>query len=434
MWLLRTVDYKLRHFPSIEDAPPYVALSHRWDPEGEVTFPDIHHLDRARLMSGWSKIQNACKIAAMNDILWIWIDTCCIDKASSAELSEAINSMFALYLHSRICLAYLGDVPAGDKPSAPKSAFRSSGWFTRGWTLQELLAPAAGMILFSRDWTVIGTRHDLRSVIEEITGIDRHMLTDVPTLFGWADSKQWTARLRANSLAKRMSWAARRVTTRPEDRAYSLMGIFGVHMSILYGEGGANAFRRLQLQIIRQSADQTIFAWGHRLDSSVVDGWMRTVGPRHLHACPGHSPLLAPSPDAFAHSGSIRPVVLKDFAAAACLASMKASHYYQTHHGIHIRLPLRRLFPAGSSPFAADNLYCGALACSDQSGTLGRGQRWLGLLLVQEPYDDASIYRCTDVLFLNASDGQFPVVKGRVWSYPMWQSGWEVQTIYICTE
>ncbi|KAI9064955.1 HET-domain-containing protein [Trametes sanguinea] len=434
MWLLSTVDYKLRSFPSVEGAPPYVALSHRWDAEGEVTFPDIHNLDRARSMSGWPKIENACKIAAKNDILWIWIDTCCIDKASSAELSEAINSMFALYLHSRICLAYLGDVPAGDKATSSRSFFRTSAWFTRGWTLQELLAPAAGMILFAQDWSVIGTRHDLASVIEEITGIDRHMLTDVSTRFFGADSsKQWTARLRANSLAKRMSWAARRVTTRPEDRAYSLMGIFGVHMSILYGEGGANAFRRLQLQIIRQSADQTIFAWGQHLDSSVVDGWMRSVGPKHLHSCPGPSPLLAPSPDAFANSGGLRPVSLRDFAEASCLPSMTASHYYQTHHGIHIRLPLRRLFAAGSSPFAADNLYCGALACSDHSGTL-RGQRWLGLLLVQEPYDDASIYRCTDVMLLNTSDGRFPVVKGRVWSYTGWQSGWEVLSIYICID
>ncbi|KAI9064951.1 HET-domain-containing protein, partial [Trametes sanguinea] len=249
MWLLNTTNYNLHGFPSVEVAPKYAALSHRWNPTGEVTFADIQDLRRARRMTGWSKVEQACRTAQVKGYTWIWIDTCCIDKSSSAELSEAINSMFAWYLHCSVCLAYLNDVPAGDDPRSHRSAFRASQWFTRGWTLQELLAPPSSraVLFFSRDWTIIGTREDLAPVIQEITAIDHEVLLGHPHV--------------SKPIAQRMSWAARRHTTRPEDMAYALMGIFDINMPILYGEGGEKAFRRLQLEIIRRSDDQTIFGW-----------------------------------------------------------------------------------------------------------------------------------------------------------------------------
>ncbi|KAI9064952.1 HET-domain-containing protein [Trametes sanguinea] len=316
---------QLHSFPSVEAAPEYAALSHRWDPIGEVTFADIRILKRARRMTGWSKIQNACRTARAKGYAWIWIDTCCIDKSSSAELSEAINSMFVLYLNCSICLAYLNDVPASDHPSSPQSAFRSSQWFNRGWTLQELLAPMRTMFFFSRDWTVLGTRDNLSLVIQEITTIDRAVLSDLPetTLSDvrpkdgiWVVggvphspksdtellARYWISRIRAHSVAERMSWAARRGTTRPEDMAYSLMGVFDINMPVLYGEGGHKAFRRLQLEIIRQSDDQTIFSWGSCdylsiLDEEALDLLQQDVAywfpPR----------LLALSPTEFVRSG-----------------------------------------------------------------------------------------------------------------------------------
>ncbi|KAI6002305.1 hypothetical protein F5J12DRAFT_906395 [Pisolithus orientalis] len=141
---------------------------------------------------------------------WLWIDTCCIDKRSSAELSEAINSMYRWYRNSQMCYVYLND------------------WFSRGWTLQELVAPKEAEF-FNKSWVSIGIKQDLTSLLEDITRIPEKSV---------------------RAVAHIMSWAADRKTTRVEDRAYSLLGLFGVNMPMLYGEG-SKAFQRLQLEIIR---------------------------------------------------------------------------------------------------------------------------------------------------------------------------------------
>ena len=148
MRLLNTETYELHTFPSADHTPPYAILSHCCqDATGEVTFADIQHLPRARTMSGWSKIENACAVARRrHHCEWLWIDTCCIDKGSSAELSEAINSMFAWYLRCNVCLAYLSDVPTCENPAECNAYLRASRWFTRGWTLQELIAPARNVV------------------------------------------------------------------------------------------------------------------------------------------------------------------------------------------------------------------------------------------------------------------------------------------------
>ena len=142
-----------------------------------------------------------------------------------------------------------------DDPSQPSSSFRESRWFTRGWTLQELLAPQE-VVFFNKDWVEIGTRRSSRAVIEEITGISKETLEK--PLCG---SETCPHICRGHSVAQKMSWAALRKTTREEDRAYCLMGLFGVNMPLMYGEGGEKAFARLQQEIMRQSSDDSIFAW-----------------------------------------------------------------------------------------------------------------------------------------------------------------------------
>ncbi|KAH7075722.1 heterokaryon incompatibility protein-domain-containing protein [Paraphoma chrysanthemicola] len=228
MHLLNTSSVKLKNFPTT--IPPYAVLSHTWD-EDEVSFDDINE-PHAATIKGYEKIKISCTQAALDGYEWIWIDTCCIDKRSSAELSEAINSMYMWYWDSEICYAYLSDVPG------PK--FVEARWFTRGWTLQELLAPTIRRI---------GTKLSLACEIERATGIQKTYLLD-------------RRAIQQACVGEKFSWASKRITTRPEDVAYCLLGLVGVNMPLLYGEG-AKAFHRLQLEIIKENIDHTIFAWEH---------------------------------------------------------------------------------------------------------------------------------------------------------------------------
>ncbi|KAM5546026.1 hypothetical protein V8D89_000152 [Ganoderma adspersum] len=193
------------------------------------------------------KVREACAFARVNGYQYIWIDSCCIDKTSSAELSEAINSMYAWYARAEICYAFLADVPPAEDHRKPRSDFRSSLWFTRGWTLQELIAPR-DVLFLSGDWVPIGPKYALVDLIHDITGITEEALLHVEPLDGF-------------SVAQRLSWAAGRETTRVEDQAYSLLGIFDINMPTLYGEGD-RAFRRLQEEIMQRVPDQSLFAWG----------------------------------------------------------------------------------------------------------------------------------------------------------------------------
>ncbi|PIL24717.1 hypothetical protein GSI_12603 [Ganoderma sinense ZZ0214-1] len=212
-----------------------------------------HHLPALPPQSIWDdpelspKIRDACAVARKNGYRYIWIDSCCIDKSSSSELSEAINSMYKWYSLSAMCYAYLADVPPGEDCQAEVSFFPMSRWFTRGWTLQELIAPDQVEFL-SKDWASIGSKHTLVDLVESITDIEYKALLKLRPLEGF-------------SVAQRLSWAANRSTTREEDRAYSLLGIFHIHMPTLYGEGD-HAFRRLQEQIMQRIPDQSLFAWG----------------------------------------------------------------------------------------------------------------------------------------------------------------------------
>ena len=229
-------------------APKYAILSHTWG-EGEVSFQDFVHPDKeVRLRKlGFQKIEKTCQLARKAG-LYVWVDTCCIDKTSSAELNEALNSMFQWYQSAVVCYAWLADLCVGDSlsPADPVSCFKDCRWFTRGWTLQELIAPI-DLEFYDQEWTYRGTKVDLSDVLSGITKIDAEVLRNAELLH----------RL---PVAQRMSWAAARQTTRIEDMAYCLLGIFDVNMPMLYGEG-SKAFTRLQEEIIRQTNDLSLFAW-----------------------------------------------------------------------------------------------------------------------------------------------------------------------------
>ncbi|RFU33628.1 hypothetical protein B7463_g2650, partial [Scytalidium lignicola] len=177
--------------------PLYVILSHTWDIE-EVSFEDYVG-QQCKSKKGYNKIYDCCRVAESEGFQYGWIDTCCIDKSSSAELSEAINSMFRWYREAALCYVYLSDVDSSEDPTAEHSSFFRSRWFTRGWTLQELLAPTE-VVFLSSDWVEIGSKKSLLSTVSRIAGIDEKAL----------DEYRWTE----YSVAQKMSWAAGRQTTR----------------------------------------------------------------------------------------------------------------------------------------------------------------------------------------------------------------------------
>jgi hypothetical protein len=218
--------------------PNYAILSHTWDAdEQEVTFKDLADgVGTSKL--GYRKIRFCGEQAQKDGLQYFWIDSCCIDKSSSSELQEAINSMFRWYQNAAICYAYLTDVSIGkhSRSSQPlwHLAFSQSRWFTRGWTLQELLAPPS-VEFFSREGKRLGDKRSLEVQVQQITGIA------IQALRGKSLSEF--------SVDERMSWAANRTTTIDEDQVYCLLGIFYVYLPLIYGEGKENAFRRLRQEM-----------------------------------------------------------------------------------------------------------------------------------------------------------------------------------------
>lgn len=324
----------------------YAILSHVWDkfpPEqsyqemvkiqeevkdqrsGNPDLPSCAVLARLR-----PKIRECCKRAREDSIEFVWVDSCCIDKTSSGELTEAINSMFEWYSRAAVCYAFLADVsPEEDPLGVPSSSstFRQSKWFKRCWTLQELIAPKA-LRFFSADWTLINGKHELAVVIEEVTGID-------------ADILLHKRPLQSVSVAKRMFWASGRVATRKEDEAYSLMGIFDVNIPTIYGEG-SRAFLRLQEEILRSIPDDSLFVW----DSNFPDTGDKAA---EIDACL----LLAPSPSSFSRSGSVERVSM------SAGIDVPLSTYSVTPYGIRANIaffPLEEVYPRNNTPmFSTDS-------------------------------------------------------------------------------
>lgn len=216
-----------------KDIPRYAILSHTWGTDGEeITYKEfLKGPDKRK--SGYRKITFCGKQAANDNLRYFWIDTCCIDKSSSAELSEAINSMFEWYHKAARCYIYLSDVSTADPRQIDRS-FAQSRWFTRGWTLQELLAPNS-MEFFSCEGASLGDRDSRLNQIIQVTGIPREALQG--------------SRLSQFSTDERMSWYGKRETKREEDAAYCLLGILNVSMPSIYGEGKIKALYRLRKEI-----------------------------------------------------------------------------------------------------------------------------------------------------------------------------------------
>ena len=251
----------------------YVTLSHRWR-AFEPLLCDVKEQAIYDLgpNDGLSKLQSFCLATLEHGYFWAWSDTCCIDRENSAELQEAIGSMFLWYRQSALTMVHLADV-SGTRP------LTSSEWFKRGWTLQELLAPRA-LLFLTQDWSPYGdisSNHKdvtaILSMLEQATGImSRHLTSFHPG---------------ADDARARLQWASTRCTTRPEDIAYSLFGVFGLNLPVLYGESAEYALGRLLAQVISRSGDTTILDW---------------IGkPSKFHSCfpdsilPYQTPLQLPS-------------------------------------------------------------------------------------------------------------------------------------------
>ena len=308
MRLLHTKSLQFEEFFDSQ-IPKYAILSHRWA-EKEVTFQDFE-VGKQQVWSGFVKIKNCCAVARARGFDWVWIDTCCIDKKSSAELSEAINSMWRWYREAKECYVYLSDVQWKSGMDL-QNTLNQSSWFTRGWTLQELLAPSR-ITFFDRKWNYVSEKWKMLAELSAVTGIGAKYLNNIS----------------GASVATKMSWASRRQTSRLEDMAYCLLGIFGINMPLLYGEG-RKAFLRLELEILKNSDDESIFAWTSTSEQP-------------------HHGLLALWPDSFADSSDISrffPSSLSDPHSKNPFEegfSLKRDPYSMTNKGLEFIVPRRDL-------------------------------------------------------------------------------------------
>lgn len=335
MRLIHSVTRQLQDF-SQGEVPPYAILSHTWGEE-EVSFQNISS-PRCELYKGYGKILQACNVAAEHGLEYVWIDTCCIDKTNSAELMESINSMYSWYSDAVVCYVYLEDLGPDSKI---EDSLQGCRWFTRGWTLQELLAPRI-VELYDKDWCFRGTSLDFVHCISRITGIEQSVLRGGAI----ADC----------SVAMRMSWAARRRTTRIEDISYCLLGIFDVHMPLMYGEGSA-AFRRLQEEIIKRNNDTTIFAWENDLSQDPKLLGAFAPSPAFFKDCSQVGPFAGQFPDFSATNKGIlvspemhvRAVSTEKYDAGSA-GHLRTRSYllYLGHHVMHcdvVGIHLRKIGP-----------------------------------------------------------------------------------------
>jgi len=279
MRLLHAETLEFRMFDE-NSLPRYVILSHTWGKD-EVSYQDMCWLQKLQNMPlelksnplyalfisagggtllpsstgaitdrfGYTKIAQTARITLKLGYQYFWIDTCCIDKTSSAELQEAINSMYRWYKLCSRCVVFLADaapiLPGTLLVDHFQGVLQNCRWITRGWTLQELVAPRY-ISFYDCNWAYICDKREVLTPLEYVTGIPAKVLH--------------SGSFANESVAQKMSWAANRSTSRIEDTAYSLMGLFDIHMPMLYGEG-ERAFIRLQEEILKTSGDDSIFVW-----------------------------------------------------------------------------------------------------------------------------------------------------------------------------
>ncbi|OJT04037.1 Vegetative incompatibility protein HET-E-1 [Trametes pubescens] len=296
----------------------YAYLSHFWGPD-EATYQDVQRIQAGAVVTDSSlpyddsgvvvaspifsllpdKIRFACQVARESGYRLLWIDACCLDRSNRLEMAESVHLTYELVKRANVCYVYLADVPDEEDPSAKYSYFRTSRWHTRCWTLQELIAPKREVFL-TTTWRRLGTKEDLAETLAQITGVFPEMLSREVGL------------LSDVGVATRMSWAAGRQATRVEDRAYSLWGIFGVRMPPAYGEKTA-AFLRLQEEIIKHTADHSIFAWGLSCTVAAFPGdVIRT--PVQTHTSPRASTCLFARSALDFYKSDISPISTEEFA------------------------------------------------------------------------------------------------------------------------
>jgi hypothetical protein len=265
MRLLNVASLQFRDFPDRKAVPPYAIASHRWCGEEEVTYQDVQDGSRTSFQ-GYLKIKAFAEYVTSHfpSIEWLWIDTCCINKQDRDELQRSLISMFDWYRESEICLAWLQDVE--------RSTFVESVWWTRGWTLQELLAPRT-VIFLSQTWQVVGSKGvtdaehkyaaqagaDLEQDIAAKTGIPLRVIHDFE-------------QSRDMSIEERLGWMNGRTTTVEEDMTYALFGILDVFMPALYGERDSRAKRRLRAAV-QHASDRT----------KMLLGWISAPDPFEDH-------------------------------------------------------------------------------------------------------------------------------------------------------
>jgi hypothetical protein len=333
------------------EIPTYAILSHTWGPQ-EVSFSDYtSNREAAKSKDGYEKILFTCAQAYEDNIPYAWVDTCCIDKSSSAELSESINSMYKWYENAEVCYVYLVDVSEANF----NIEFPKSRWFSRGWTLQELIAPDC-VDFYDQDGCGIGSKDEHLELISKITQID------IEALMPWEELKKEDREIGLGTfcVAQRMSWASNRETTRVEDMSYCLLGIFNVNMPLLYGEG-ERAFIRLQEEIIRSYDDDSILAWG--LDTEIDHPFIPEEVEDSIceYTATREIGFLARSPKAFENCQSLR------------LAGCSASPFFMSNLGLQIELPL--------VPVYTTKLEC-------KWDVLGQIRGWIGILscMADDPY------------------------------------------------
>jgi hypothetical protein len=270
--------------------------------------------------------------------------------------------MWDWYGNAVICYAYLSDVPDANGLKGENLAFRRSRWFTRGWTLQELISPAT-VCFYDASWGFLGKKGSsygnvsFTAILSQITRIPSQVLTG-------------PRELRLASVAQKMSWASHRTTTRTEDVAYSLLGIFGVNMAMLYGEGN-RAFIRLQEEIMKSSNDESLFAWG--LGKT----------PEQMFS------ILASSPAAFENCGDLLPSTPTEF---------KSSHYLLTNKGLHIEMSICNLPIGGGTSI-------GRLNCSSIKDI---GTKSIAMPLICSRQDESTFFRAAGCEPVLVSSSLFP--------------------------
>ncbi|CAK7203343.1 hypothetical protein SEUCBS139899_006076 [Sporothrix eucalyptigena] len=381
---MHLVDVETLTLVSFQGQPPdkYAILSHTWrtDAAEEVQYSDIMDGGLASCPDkpGKFKVEGCCRQAKQEGYRYVWIDSCCINQHSAVELSTAINSMYRWYWEAGVCYVYMADVPAGLDVLDAGGAFSKSRWFRRGWTLQELLAPR-DLHFFNMNWDPIATKQDIASELETITRIPLLYLFDFDPTTAEA------------SAAQRMSWAANRVTTREEDVAYCLLGLFDVNLNMIYGEGARKAFVRLQQAIMEKSRDDSIFAWGlGSKNVPKINFWglqMKTptipdnIPPSRASYSPLSDGVWASTPSDFANCANI--VTLNSYPKGVCTF---ASGF------IHIDLVIAAEVPSadvngGSSNNTSIPVIFGVLNCGPDTAN---SPTFVGLPLWRSPQAEVS--------------------------------------------